>query len=193
MLAILRRHVLHIPGRQELALLDVDRGRPVSPAAISKSVWRHRNAGICNTSTGCRHRPAVISGKCTSVSTGNIEFLARTAANISRPRDMPDAARGAHAGAVRLVITAFINQPDRRSRAASSRTSAPATSNACASRSLSGKARRSARTADRCRSLQRPNHHACAAQTRRACRTDGSNETGEQADAARTACDFNSG
>jgi hypothetical protein len=43
-------HVPHVVRREELALLHVDR-LPVLAAATSKSVCRHRNAGICSTST----------------------------------------------------------------------------------------------------------------------------------------------
>ena len=40
-------------GDEELALLDVDRLALRRDAARMKSVWRHRKAGVCSTSTTC--------------------------------------------------------------------------------------------------------------------------------------------
>ena len=60
---------------------------PVSPAASSRSVCRHRKAGICSTSTACA-AGAHCSGACTSVSTGQPK-RPRTSARIASPRSMP--------------------------------------------------------------------------------------------------------
>jgi hypothetical protein len=38
-------------GDEELALLDVDRPAGRAPPRWMKSVWRHRKAGVCSTST----------------------------------------------------------------------------------------------------------------------------------------------
>src|SRR5262252_5770269 len=61
----LGRHVGHVPGGKELALFDIDSAAGFA-AAIKRSVWRQRNAGICKTSTASAtnaHWP----GSCTSV------------------------------------------------------------------------------------------------------------------------------
>jgi hypothetical protein len=43
-------HLLHVARRHELALLDVHRLAEAAQAWM-KSVWRHRKAGVCSTST----------------------------------------------------------------------------------------------------------------------------------------------
>ena len=61
--------------------------RPVAPAASSRSVWRHRKAGICRTSTASA-TGAHCAASWTSVSTGQPNF-SRTSAMIGRLFSMP--------------------------------------------------------------------------------------------------------
>jgi hypothetical protein len=61
--------------------------RPVLAAATIRSVCRHRNAGICSTSTASA-TGAHCSGACTSVSTGTPK-VSRSSARIGRLFSMP--------------------------------------------------------------------------------------------------------
>mmetsp|Transcript_711 Transcript_711/g.1837 ORF Transcript_711/g.1837 Transcript_711/m.1837 type:complete len:210 (-) Transcript_711:153-782(-) len=61
--------------------------RCVRAACASKSVCRHRNAGICSTSATSAARNTV-SSSCTSVSTGS-PVLALTASNARNPVSIP--------------------------------------------------------------------------------------------------------
>ena len=88
-------------------------GLPVAPAASSRSVWRHRKAGICSTSTTSA-TGAHCSVSCTSVSTGRPVRLAHFGED-RQPGLEPDAARAADRGAVRLVERGLVDQ--RRCRA----------------------------------------------------------------------------
>ena len=62
-------------------------GLPAAATAWMKSVWRHRNAGVCSTSTTAA-TAAISSFSCTSVSTGTPIFFL-TSARISSPSSMP--------------------------------------------------------------------------------------------------------
>ena len=70
-------------------------GLPVSPAASSRSVWRHRKAGICRTSTACAAM-AHCSAVCTSVSVGQPVRFAHLGEDRQALADA-DAARGGDA------------------------------------------------------------------------------------------------
>ena len=67
-------------------------GRPVSAAAIRRSVWRHRKAGICNASTACATGAHWLLS-CTSVMTGR-PSVSRISAKIGSAalRPIPRAA-----------------------------------------------------------------------------------------------------
>jgi hypothetical protein len=62
-------------------------GLPDAAAAWMKSVWRHRNAGVCSTSTTSA-TGFTSSSVCTSVSSGT-PSCRFTSANICRPWSMP--------------------------------------------------------------------------------------------------------
>ena len=62
-------------------------GLPDCATARMKSVWRHRKAGVCSTSTTLA-TAAISASVCTSVSTGTLSSRF-TLARISRPRSMP--------------------------------------------------------------------------------------------------------
>ena len=98
--ARLVHHVLHFPGRQELALLDVDRLAGAATAWM-KLVCRHRKAGVCSTSTTAATSANGVSS-CTSVSTGTPNFL-RTPSSTASPASMPGTAKARRRGAVGLV------------------------------------------------------------------------------------------
>ena len=104
--------------------------RPVAPAASSRSVWRHRKAGICSTSTASA-TGAHCSASCTSVSTGQADSVSRISARIGRRFASPSPRAALERGAVRLVEAGLVDQPD----AALARSSRPAPaliSSACA-------------------------------------------------------------
>ena len=62
-------------------------GLPLAATAWMKSVWRHRKAGVCSTST-TEATSGISSIVCTSVSTGRPScFL--TASSIFSPASMP--------------------------------------------------------------------------------------------------------
>jgi len=85
-LACLVDHVLHVPRRQELALLDIDR-KPLARDVLNELVWRHRKAGVCSTSTTAATSSSGVSS-CTSVSTGTpICFL--TSDRMRSPSSIP--------------------------------------------------------------------------------------------------------
>ncbi len=73
--------------------------RPVRAAAISRSVWRQRKAGICSTSTACA-ASAHCSLSCTSVSTGQAQASRGFPRRSAAP---PPARRRARAAARRAV------------------------------------------------------------------------------------------
>jgi hypothetical protein len=62
-------------------------GLPWLDTLTMKFVWRHRNAGVCMTSTTLATSANGVSS-CTSVSTGTPTF-ARTSASILSPASMP--------------------------------------------------------------------------------------------------------
>ena len=62
-------------------------GTPVAAAAIIRSVWRHKKAGVCSMSTTCPANVAC-SGVCTSVNTGS-PVSDRTASSICNPASKP--------------------------------------------------------------------------------------------------------
>jgi hypothetical protein len=78
--------------------------RPVLPAATSRSVCRHRNAGICSTSTASA-ATSQWPGSCTSVSTGRPVSLASGPESACPPE--AGTAKALHAGAVGLVVAGF--------------------------------------------------------------------------------------
>ena len=85
-------------------------GRPALAAAWMKSVCRHRNAGVCSTST--------IAATCgtssiswTSVSTGT-PMVRFTSARISSPWSMPEPAEGLARAPVRLVVRRLVDEGD---------------------------------------------------------------------------------
>ena len=82
--------------------------RPVFAAAISRSVWRQRKAGICRMSTASA-AAAHCAASCTSVSTGQSERGANLGEDRQR-RLEPDAARAVAAGAVRLVERGLVDE-----------------------------------------------------------------------------------
>ena len=86
---------------------------PVRAAAINRSVWRQRKAGICSTSTACA-ASAHCAGSCTSVSTGRPSDFADFGEDRQRVFE-PDAARGAAGRAVRLVERGLEHEADAAS------------------------------------------------------------------------------
>ncbi|MCY1550965.1 hypothetical protein D9M68_872600 [compost metagenome] len=62
-------------------------GLPLCATARMKSVWRHRKAGVCNTSTTLA-TSATCDVSCTSVSTGRPNWL-RTSSRIFSPAARP--------------------------------------------------------------------------------------------------------
>ena len=84
--------------------------RPVAAAATSRSVCRHRNAGICKTSTTSATR-AHCCASCTSVRIGDAELLADVGEDRQRAVE-PDAAGALAAGAVGLVERGLVDEPD---------------------------------------------------------------------------------
>ena len=85
-------------------------GLPVRPAASKRSVWRQRNAGVCNTSTTSA-TGAHCSGAWMSVSTGQTRRFAHFGED-RQPVLQPDAARRAERGAVGLVERGLVDQAD---------------------------------------------------------------------------------
>jgi len=75
-----------ISTRQELALLDVD-GLALAATFKIKFVCRHRNAGVCRTSTTAATSSIGVSS-CTSVNTGTPSAL-RISARIFSPASIP--------------------------------------------------------------------------------------------------------
>jgi hypothetical protein len=74
------------PGARNWPFLMLT-GRPARATAWMKSVWRHRNAGVCSTST-TPATVAISSSSCTSVSTGTPTWR-RTSARMRSPSSMP--------------------------------------------------------------------------------------------------------
>ena len=100
--------VLHVPRRQELALLDVDRAAG-SAAAISRSVCRLRNAGICRTSTtggDCR------TGRAHARRSGSARRVPCGGRRRSRAPCRGRAALALDAGAVGLVERGLVDEAD---------------------------------------------------------------------------------
>ena len=62
-------------------------GRPAAATLRMKLVWRHRNAGVCSTSTTAATSSIGVSS-CTSVSTGSANSC-RTDCSALRPASMP--------------------------------------------------------------------------------------------------------
>ncbi len=122
--------------------------RPVSPAATRRSVCRQRKAGICSTSTACGGRRALL-GRVHVGQHRHAEPLAHLREDLQAPRHA-DAARGAGAGAVGLVVAALVDHAARPSRRRSRRVRRPPPARGRGFRSGTG--RRSARTAGRWRS-----------------------------------------
>ena len=122
--------------------------RPVSPAASSRSVWRHRKAGICSTSTACAADRALIW----RMDIGQHRQAGRLAnvAEDGKTGVHADPAGGRGAGAVRLVVAGLVD--DRHAGAGGYLAQSMGDLQRVGSRLRSGKGRRSGRMAGRCRS-----------------------------------------
>ena len=77
-------------------------GLPVLAAATTRSVWRHKKAGICKTSRTSAAGATSLTW-CTSESTGS-PTSAFTRARISRPVFQPRPPEGSQRSAVGLVV-----------------------------------------------------------------------------------------
>ena len=93
--------VLHFPGREKLALLDVDRPARRRPRCRMKLVCRHRNAGVCSTSTTAATSAIGVSS-CTSVSTGSPNSCCTDCSAFS-PASSPGPRKLRARGAIGLV------------------------------------------------------------------------------------------
>ena len=87
---------------------------PVAAAASSRSVCRHRKAGICRTSTACA-TSAHCAASCTSVSTGKPSEDADLGEDRQR-LFQAEAARRRGAGAVGLVERGLVDEADLQPR-----------------------------------------------------------------------------
>ena len=136
--------VLHVPGREELALLDVD-----DPAGLRRRRPAGRSGGRGRPGSAARRPPrptaAHCSRSCTSVRTGR-PSVSRISAKIGSAASSPMPRAPVRAGAVGLVEGGLVDEADPQPRARSP--SAPAPSPAHARGSRSGRGRRSARAAE---------------------------------------------
>ena len=85
---------------------------PVAAAASSRSVCRHRKAGICSTSTAC-----ATSAHCDGLMHVGQHGQSERGTDLGEDRQRlrkPDAARGRAAGAVGLVERGLVDEPDLR-------------------------------------------------------------------------------